>query len=66
MNRLIIERLLGRNRFWFFLVVVVLFMATFIFGYRALYQDYSEGSGSDRFEYKATMHGPIFGLSIGF
>lgn len=37
-----------------------------LFGYRALYQDYSEGSGNDRFEYKATMHGPVVGLAIGF
>lgn len=31
-------------------------------GYRALYQDYSEGS----FTYAATLHGPIFGLVIEF
>jgi hypothetical protein len=40
--------------------------ANFVFGYRALYQDYKSGSGSDLFEFDATMHGPIFGLSIGF
>ena len=37
-----------------------------LFGYRALYQDYTEDSGSDRFEYDATMHGPIVGVAIGF
>lgn len=40
--------------------------ANFLFGYRALCQDYKEGSGADLFEYKATMHGPIVGLGIGF
>jgi len=33
-------------------------------GYRALYQDYSTGSGSHRFSYDATMYGPILGLDI--
>jgi hypothetical protein len=37
-----------------------------LFGYRALYQDYREGSGSDLFEYKATLHGPVVGLAIEF
>lgn len=40
--------------------------AQFLFGYRALYQDYKKGSGSGLFEFDATMHGPIVGLSIGF
>jgi hypothetical protein len=40
--------------------------AHFYFGYRALYQDYKEGSGSDLFEFDTTMHGPVLGLSIGF
>lgn len=31
-------------------------------GYRALYQDYSQGN----FTYDATLHGPIFGLDISF
>jgi hypothetical protein len=35
-------------------------------GYRALYQDYKSGSGSEQFEFDATMHGPILGLMIGF
>jgi hypothetical protein len=35
-------------------------------GYGALYQDYDEGSGSDRFEFDATMHGPVIGLSIRY
>ena len=33
-------------------------------GYRILYQDYSTGSGRRKFEYDATMHGPILGLDI--
>jgi hypothetical protein len=32
--------------------------------YRALYQDYSTGSGKHRFSYDATMHGPALGLNI--
>ena len=40
--------------------------ASVFFGYRALYQDYTEGSGADLFEYKTTMHGPIVGVSFGF
>jgi len=40
--------------------------ANLLFGYQALYQDYKKGSGSDRFEFDATMHGPLIGLSIGF
>jgi hypothetical protein len=35
-------------------------------GYRALYQDYSEGSGTDRFRWDTTMHGPVLGLTIRF
>lgn len=33
-------------------------------GYRVLYQDYSTGSGSSKFAYDATMHGPVLGLNI--
>jgi hypothetical protein len=33
-------------------------------GYRALYQDYSKGKGKNKFEYEATMYGPILGLDI--
>jgi hypothetical protein len=40
--------------------------AKFLFGYRALYQDYKDGHGANRFEYNTTMHGPLVGLSIGF
>ena len=36
----------------------------FVGGYRALYQDYSTGSGRNRFSYDATMQGPILGLDI--
>lgn len=35
-------------------------------GYRAIYQDYSEGSGNNRFEWDVTLHGPILGLVIEF
>lgn len=35
-------------------------------GYRALYADYSEGSGSDRFAYDLLQHGPMLGLSMSF
>jgi len=37
---------------------------SFIAGYRALYQDYSEGSGADYFKFKATMHGPLLGVNF--
>ena len=40
--------------------------ATFFGGYRARYQDYTDGSGDDKFEWDVTLHGPILGLSIGF
>ena len=33
-------------------------------GYRALYQDYSTGSGDKKFAFDATMHGPVLGLNI--
>jgi hypothetical protein len=32
-------------------------------GYKALYVDYSKGSGLTRYEYDMTMFGPIFGLT---
>jgi hypothetical protein len=35
-------------------------------GYRALYVDYSQGSGLNHYEYNMTMHGPIFGLTARF
>ncbi len=41
-------------------------MGNAVLGYRALYQDYERGSGTDKFEYDITMHGPVAGLSIGF
>jgi hypothetical protein len=40
--------------------------ARFAAGYRAIYQDYSEGSGSNKFEWDVTLHGPILGLVISF
>lgn len=36
----------------------------FFGGYRALYQDYEDGSGSEKFAFDATMHGPLLGLNI--
>jgi len=38
----------------------------FLFGYRALHQDYSTGSGTNKFEWDVTLHGPIFALAIEF
>ena len=35
-------------------------------GYRALYQDYTDGSGTDKFQWDVTLHGPILGLDIKF
>lgn len=35
-------------------------------GYRAIGQDYSDGSGSDRFEWDVTLHGPTLGFSLAF
>lgn len=35
-------------------------------GYKALYQDYEDGSGSGRFEWDMTLHGPIIGTVIRF
>jgi hypothetical protein len=35
-------------------------------GYRGLSQDYSDGSGNDKFEWDVTLHGPILGLAIRF
>ncbi|MGE3967373.1 MAG: hypothetical protein AB7F08_03980 [Dongiaceae bacterium] len=39
---------------------------TSVAGYKALYQDYDHGSGSDRFEWDMTLHGPIIGTVIRF
>ena len=35
-------------------------------GYRALSQDYTDGSGGDKFEWDVTLYGPILGLLITF
>lgn len=35
-------------------------------GYRALSVDYSEGSGTSRYEYDAVQHGPLFGVTMRF
>jgi hypothetical protein len=35
-------------------------------GYKALYVDYSKGSGLSQYEYDVTMHGPILGVTARF
>jgi hypothetical protein len=35
-------------------------------GYRALYQDYKSGSGSNEFKWNMTLHGPTLALAIDF
>jgi hypothetical protein len=35
-------------------------------GYRALSQDYRDGSGDDKFEWDVTLYGPVLGLAITF
>jgi hypothetical protein len=35
-------------------------------GYKALFVDYSKGSGLTRYEYDMTMHGPILGVTARF
>jgi len=35
-------------------------------GYRALSQDYTDGSGRDKFKWDVTLHGPILGLLVQF
>ena len=37
---------------------------SFLGGYRALYQDYEEGSGPTFFKYQAVMHGPVLGINF--
>jgi hypothetical protein len=33
-------------------------------GYRVLYQNFSQGNDGNKFEFDATMHGPVLGLNI--
>jgi hypothetical protein len=40
--------------------------ARVLVGYRALYQDYKDGNGSDEFKWDMTLHGPVLGLAISF
>ncbi len=40
--------------------------ASVIAGYRALHQDFEDGSGRDKFEWDMTMHGPVLGMSVPF
>ena len=35
-------------------------------GYRALSQDYTDGSGRDKFQWDVTLYGPILGLAVRF
>ena len=37
-----------------------------VLGYRALYVDYEQGSGRNKYAYDVLTHGPILGLNIGF
>jgi hypothetical protein len=37
-----------------------------LIGYRALYDDYSDGSGNNRFENNTWMHGPVIGVAFRF
>ena len=37
-----------------------------VVGYRALSQDYTSGSGANRFKWDTTLHGPVLGLSFRF
>ena len=38
----------------------------FLLGYRALYQDYEDGSGPEKFAFDATIHGPAAGVTINW
>lgn len=40
--------------------------ATVYLGYRALGQDYTQGSGNDRLAWDVVQHGPLLGLSLQF
>jgi hypothetical protein len=35
-------------------------------GYRALYVDYSQGSGSTKYEYDVLQQGPVVGATLRF
>lgn len=35
-------------------------------GYRALHQDFEDGSGRNKFEWDMTMHGPVLGMTVRF
>ena len=38
----------------------------FLVGYRALYQDYSSGSGDNKFAWDVTIYGPVMALAVEF
>ena len=37
-----------------------------VLGYRALYVDYAQGSGRQRYEFDMLQHGPVVGISMRF
>jgi hypothetical protein len=37
-----------------------------VVGYRALYVDYVQGEGRQRYEFDMLVHGPVLGLSARF
>jgi hypothetical protein len=39
---------------------------TLVGGYRALYQNYTDGSGRKKFEWDMTLHGPVLGMAVTF
>lgn len=41
-------------------------MVGLVAGYRALYVDYEDGSGRNKFEWDMTTHGPVVGMTIRF
>ena len=61
---------LGQSDFTYHALGIVNFQAwknvSFFGGYRALYDDYSTGSGNDQFRYDITMHGPILGANFSW
>jgi len=42
------------------------FTQAFLTSSLALYQDYSDGSGDDKFKCDVTVYGPMLGLAIRF
>ena len=40
--------------------------ASIVGRFRALHQDFEDGSGASKFEWDMTLHGPVVGLNIRF